>query len=325
MPGLVGINAVHAVEQPRKKSTLDQIYEGLQIANQIVGTGAKVYGAYQEGRRNDIAQQQADQGLAPYYMVANPGEKNAHAVPGGAMDANGNPTLYVPRPKDENPISFANFGFKKDEAEERDASNLSKSLDVSTASSRSPLGKAANNFYASQRIQTLGSQYGTSPQDWNKLTPQQVYELARSADSLLSQTGATIGGTEHLLPKSAMGDFNSFKNYIMNDPSGAGMGGWVKSLMDTASREGELARQQVNAKLDAVAKASAGGRLAKSNPNRYNTILEGYREGLLNLQKPIEDTSHSGNTQQSLKPGDVVDGHRYMGGNPNDPKSWAVQ
>jgi hypothetical protein len=164
-----------------------------------------------------------------------------------------------------------------DDKEEKDAKNLQSSLDVARSSSRSPLGKAANNYNAASRIQALVQPY-VGKED--TLTPQQVYELARATDSLLSQSGATIGGTEHLVPKTALGDLSSWKNFISNQPGGANQGAWVRNMVETAVREKNLSKNQIDAELNGIIASGEGSRLQKTNPDRFKRITDSYKKSL---------------------------------------------
>jgi hypothetical protein len=298
---------------PRSKSTLEQVAEGVDIASKILGKGIeayKVFGidkpqsesniAYQKAHENYMNAQTAMQPASLGYMNASPTEIKQ----GRSHMISGYDQPVVPK----NELSMESAGLRittgADDKQEKDAENLTKHLDVSVASSRSPLGKSANNYYAAQRIQTLLQPYEGKE---DTLTPQQVYELARSTDAMLSQTGATVAGTEHLLPKSALGDFSTWSNYLKNTPGGANMGQWVRNLSETAKREGGLAADQVNAKLDAVAKGSEGGRLAKTNPERYNKLVEAYRNSLLNLNNPVPKDPHTSLETAQKYDSDVVD------------------
>lgn len=118
---------------------------------------------------------------------------------------------------------------------------LGKRLTSETASSRSAFGKASNNIRAAEAIEALGEQY----KDKGQLDRRQVYELARSLDTLLSQGQGTISGAAHLIPNTYSGDVSKITEYILNIPKGARQGDFVKRTLETVNREKELAKKQI--------------------------------------------------------------------------------
>lgn len=313
----MALNQIQGTSQrQRQPSALDQIAEGVGIATNILGLGAKSYELWLGKDKNDIEREKMNKTDAPDYMklastyhLATPQDikdNKAVDVPGGKP---GDKYVLNRSPIDE--YRALTVSTKADDKEEHDAAALQKSLETARSSSRSPLGKAANNLFAADRIGALVQPY---MQHLESLTPQQVYEVARAADNVVSQGNATMAGTEHLLPKSALGDFNSFKNYLTNQPGGADMGAWVKNMYEMSQREKALAGQQVQTYLDHTARASEGGRLFKTNPERFNNIVTSMKESIFSL--PDSPAS------QSPKIGDVEGGHQFLGGNPADPKNW---
>jgi len=130
---------------------------------------------------------------------------------------------------------------KQDQMDTKRLDDLGKRLTSEIGSSRSAFGKAANNIRSAEAIEALANQY----KDKGELDTRQVYELARSLDTLLSSGQGTITGTAHLIPNTYSGDLAKIVEYITNIPKGAAQGEFVKRTMETVEREKELAKEQI--------------------------------------------------------------------------------
>lgn len=108
------------------------------------------------------------------------------------------------------------------------------------ASSRTVFGKNANIIRAADAVELLGA--GKNLADIN---PQQFYEIAKSLDAMLSMGSPTITGTQKLMPRTALQDFASFKQYLSGKPQGMNTPEFVKSYMDLVKREKNLAKQKI--------------------------------------------------------------------------------
>lgn len=140
--------------------------------------------------------------------------------------------------------------------------------------SGTPLGNARMRDMKAENIQKLAA--GVT--DYDKLTPQQVYEIATSFNALVTGGMGSITGTEHLVPKSFLGDANALHNYIMNQPGGAGQGAFVKNMLDSVSRERQVAQDQVQRGLQKASIAYAD--LKQKFPDQYAGIVD---TGIKNL------------------------------------------
>jgi hypothetical protein len=147
------------------------------------------------------------------------------------------------------------------------AQKMSNALASDKASSRSALGKAALKLQSSEAIETLASSY----KNLNQLDTRQINEIARSLDSLLAGGAATVSGTEHLVPKSALASGSKLMEWISSNPQGAQQGEFVKRMLETVGREKELAQKQLQDY--SKKKLPAFNRLKQLDPLTYNQLL----------------------------------------------------
>lgn len=162
---------------------------------------------------------------------------------------------------------------KQDAKEELQTNNdfikFNKALESGTASAKSVLGKAANLEFSANRIQTLIDQTKNKP---GGATPQQIAELARNLDGMLSGGTGTISGTKELLPKTAQGQFANLEQYILSSPQGANMQDFVKQIEDTVQRERKVAQDQ---KASIQKRITSGfSHLENKDPSRYSKMLD---------------------------------------------------
>ncbi len=156
-------------------------------------------------------------------------------------------------------------------ASKKDLERLTKfneAMNIDKANGRTPLGKARIQEQKAQQVEALVGGY----KNFDEIPPQQIYELARSHDALVSGGTGSISGTEHLVPKSALGDFNSFKNYLQNLPGGAGQGAFVQNILDSVRREKQLAHDNG---LHAIKQTAIAYRdIAQKFPQEYSQIID---------------------------------------------------
>lgn len=132
---------------------------------------------------------------------------------------------------------------KKDKEEKHDYDRfdkVNKTLNQELASSRSTFGRNAGIVRSASALEQL-----VSGKNLNDVNPQQFYEIAKSLDSMLSQTAGTVSGTEKLMPRTALKDVASFKQYLGGKPAGMQMADFVKSYLDTVGREKDLAFKNI--------------------------------------------------------------------------------
>lgn len=117
---------------------------------------------------------------------------------------------------------------------------VGKVLDAELASSRSAFGRSANTHQAAEKIEAM-----VKDLDPNSLTTQQIAELTRNLDGMLSNGQPTVSGMNKLLPSSAMGDASKMAAYISNIPVGAQQAAFVQNMLQTVRREKTLAAEQM--------------------------------------------------------------------------------
>lgn len=75
---------------------------------------------------------------------------------------------------------------------------------------------------------------------------QQLYEIARGLDRVISGAVPTIGATEHLVPQTLRGRIASFEQWLRNKPTGAEKQEFVKQYKETLERIEAATRTFVN-------------------------------------------------------------------------------
>lgn len=161
--------------------------------------------------------------------------------------------------KQQNQDNKANSDFEK----------MGKLATAEIASSRSPFGKAANVVRSAEQLEALGKQYG----DLNQLDNRQIAEIARGLDSMLASGAATVTGASHLLPSTASGSLAKIEEYITSLPAGAKQKEFVQRMMDTVSREKQIANQQMVRTQGKI--LAPFSHLKKNYPERYEATLKG--------------------------------------------------
>lgn len=160
------------------------------------------------------------------------------------------------------------FNTEQDRKLDERVSKFGKALSSLQSGARNAIGRSANTYLDSQAVLALA---GTDEKQWNKLTPQQVYEVARAYDRVVSRGSPTASATAHLIPKSALMSAANFNQWLSSSPAGANVAGLVKTMIDGSKREGAVAK--------AVADRAAGTVLAsyadlkKKRPEDYYNIL----------------------------------------------------
>lgn len=185
---------------------------------------------------------------------------------------------------------------KMDQKDIQRLDQASKLIDAPIARMNTTIGKLSAIVSNAGRVRQLIA--GQRPED---VTNQQLYEMARAVDAMVSQGASTISGTEHLLPKGWKADFAKLDEKAKNKPVGAGQGAYVTQLMHTVDREEKEARKQMSE----AAKASLGSYmdLATKHPESWKTMLQ--NKGLdpsyiANIPGPGEPTSAQYNTADEL-------------------------
>lgn len=140
------------------------------------------------------------------------------------------------------------------------------------------------------------------------LTPQLFNEIQ------LDIANAISGGRAAAVSTQKQVEFNSYaiewqklKQKLENNPQDIASPGVKKYVREILERLGESYDQNMEAR----AKQLVGGRQYKSNPLAQQTM----EKKAASYSKP----------KGSPKPGDIVDGHKFLGGDPNSEASWETQ
>jgi len=160
-----------------------------------------------------------------------------------------------------------------------------KLISEDMARMNTPFGKNANLINTADRLEAL-----ISSKDPKDVTNQQIYEIARGLDGMVSMGASTIGGTTHLLPRGFMADMAVASEKVKNEPAGAGQAKFVKQAMETIRRERDIAKKQ-------IAKAAKGALgsymdLSTKHPEAWNTMLQmkGIDPSLINTETKSEES-----------------------------------
>lgn len=196
-----------------------------------------------------------------------------------------------------------NQGVQTSNHEESDAQALMKQLDTEKASGRfTPVGKAQSNIYQAQRINALFDQY-KDPNQMPLTGPSSLSEVAIGLNSLLSSTGGSEESRKSLIPSSLRGHFSTVEQFLSNGPTPAQMGEFVKNAKDTLNREILINQKQIDSYKNKIVQSNTGSRLARSNPDRFNNIVDSYLSAAPELSAPVSNN----------KPKQIIqNGHTYI-------------
>lgn len=167
-------------------------------------------------------------------------------------------------------MALGSASTKADTKHENDVNKDFEKMGLAAAagkqSSRSAYGKATLNEAASDRILQM-----IVGRNVNDLNDQELKELARNLDSLLSQGQATVTGASGLVPRTLVGDSAKLAQYIDNNRHGAQAGSFINQMLSTVRREKALAQQQQSTYRQQIAPGFQ--HLYAEDPDRYNAIL----------------------------------------------------
>ncbi len=191
-------------------------------------------------------------------------------------------------------------GYAQDEKQNiKWASQMKDDLDPNKARG----GNMASN---QKRIDNADRVNALLAQVHNNPDPRQMEELAISTQALLSSSGSPAAEqVKALIPHTAMGSAQAFKEWLMNDPQGTNQQEFVKRMADTVQREQEVARGQVQKAQKA--RLSAYGKFKDADPDTYNSIMNSYGlgdpepESKPPVAAPVSASSSGGSNEPSGK------------------------
>ena len=154
---------------------------------------------------------------------------------------------------------------------DKDAKALNKDLDKGWAS-RSGAGVIQQKIIQAEAAEVLLEQ-GKHQKDG--LNSRQIEELAQTTARLLGGGASASARVQALIPHTLLGRTQTLKEFITNNPQGAAQQKFVDQMAETVQREKDLANRQ---KADyQVQLLPAHARLRKTNPELFDSILEGKR------------------------------------------------
>lgn len=209
---------------------------------------------------------------------------------------------------------------KKDAADTKRLDTLNTKITGAISSSRSAFGQAARNAQAVENAEAL---LNGENMDYDALDNRQIYELAKSLDSILSKGngGSTVSGTEHLIPTNAKTKLAKMLEFITSERQSAGQGSFVKKYADTLSREKDVAKKQM---ADTQSEVMGGMSDLKDHP-RMADILTSH-----NIPSDFFDTLSKKTKERKENPSrtkindedkEAID---WAKNNPNDPRSTEI-
>ncbi len=162
------------------------------------------------------------------------------------------------------------FQTDQDRKDDDQLAKFSKALNGVSASSRNALGRSALTLQAARSVQALA---GDDPKQYDKLSPQQVYEIARGYDKVVSGGNPTISGTAHLIPPAAMNSLANFNQWLTSNNTGAGQGSIVQQMVQGSKREAAVSRNLQKHMVDSLLPAYSN--LRKRRGDDMDAIVAG--------------------------------------------------
>jgi hypothetical protein len=216
-------------------------------------------------------------------------EENSKLFGEGGMRDPNDPTKVVTDPNAPKTIAAKNSGLRTQLAEtdkhNKDWEGFADK--INNPSSRSQFGRYQLNVDKANTLKTfertLGLQPGQQPPAnetqaqriarYNKANPQDLYEVAKAADQLLSNAQGSVYGTEHLMPKDMGIAASTIGQWLHNGAVPANSGAFIDKFMNMANREGKYYQ---SARDKAVSQFASGYKHLKSqDPQRWEEVLGG--------------------------------------------------
>ena len=182
---------------------------------------------------------------------------------------------------------------------------------IADPSTRSAMGRNQLVVDKSKAIQTLVKANAPNG-DYDKLTKQQVEEVVKSLDAMLSQGASTVSGSEALRPNSWYANGQNLIQVASNEPTGAGLGKFVKQMVDTVDREQDVAHKNQDTIINAY--RTGHQRLFQSNPERFNTMVGG-----------VGSSAAPVGNAPTVSAQDKSAALEWIRNNPNDPRASQIK
>lgn len=199
---------------------------------------------------------------------------------------------------------------KADEKDIKRIDTANKLITSEVASGRNAFGIAAKNLQSIGNVKALldGSI------DPNDLDTRQVYEMTKTLDRILSQSGGTISGTEHLTPDTARSRLSKLMEYVTNTRQGAKAGSFVNNMSHTFDREEKQAHQQIHNASKALLSTYTDLKDRPATKDLWDNMIlnhgldpADFEKGAAGFKQPKEEKSYSVQQEQGIK--NVMDAH----------------
>lgn len=176
-------------------------------------------------------------------------------------------------------------------------------------------GKAMGTLQQAARDAALIAQNPNPP-------PQQLYELARGLDRLISGAAPTIGATEHLIPKTWRGSLADFSQWLTSQPKGAGGQAFVKQMQETINRIRESTQgfvDSTNAKT-----VNAYSHLSRKNAERFKSAIRSAELDPSNFDQTTWEYRGAPKAQPVEAHPQDSEAVQWAKANPGDPRAVAI-
>jgi len=165
---------------------------------------------------------------------------------------------------------------------------------------------AGKNVLISQYADRINTLVKSAPKgDYNNLTNQQVYEIAKSLDAMLSLGAPTVAGTKEITPSSIQSILAGYSQKASNAPAGAQLGKFVENIKDTIDREKKLADKQISDFYE-VAKQGIPERQYKARQSDYDRTLQSRLARIATSENPKAVETLAQVQQSKATPSDMV-------------------
>lgn len=219
---------------------------------------------------------------------------------------------------EENALKRQQLGLDRNDKLGKD---LDTHLDKGWVGRSGQAGVVQGKLVSAEAAQALIDQGLSQP---GGLDARQIEELAQSTGKLLGGGASASARIEALVPHTAWGNVQSFKEWLTNNPTGAGQEEFVKRMAETVSREKALAENQKRQfQIEGLA---AHSNLKKSDPDKYNAILQskGITPDMIDKNgRYVQPKQAPANTGAAAHP-DAPEAIQWAQQNQSDPRAQQI-
>lgn len=148
---------------------------------------------------------------------------------------------------------------------------LNKALTDEIQSGRSTVGRASTGILAANSVDTLIKQ---AEAQGGKASYQQLYEVARSLDSMIAKGASTNTGLEHIFPDSLKADMAKTQSYVNGKPVMFDVKDYMKLFKDTVDREKGVSNDAIKEYQNKA--LSSYKDLKKKDPEKWDEIMSSH-------------------------------------------------